>query len=79
VFPTSRPFCLAAGRHELLSGELGAKVVSPNGSPALEPLSKRERDIIHLLALCSTNPEIAAQAQPVGGFSRTELGVDGYG
>src|SRR5207245_8028890 len=31
--------------------QLGAKLVSPNGSPALEPLSERERDLVHLLAL----------------------------
>jgi len=38
--------------------ELGAKLVTPDGSPALEPLSERERDIIHLLALGYTNQEI---------------------
>ena len=38
--------------------QLGAKLVSPNGSPALEPLSERERDIVHLLALGYTNQEI---------------------
>jgi DNA-binding NarL/FixJ family response regulator len=38
--------------------ELGAKLVTPNGSPALEPLSERERDIVHLLALGYTNQEI---------------------
>jgi two-component system response regulator NreC len=38
--------------------DLGAKLVAPNGSPALEPLSERERDIIHLLALGYTNQEI---------------------
>ena len=41
--------------------DLGAKLVIPNGSPALEPLSERERDIIHLLALGYTNQEIAKQ------------------
>jgi two-component system, NarL family, response regulator NreC len=39
--------------------DLGAKLVRPAGSPALEPLSERERDIIHLLALGYTNQEIA--------------------
>jgi two-component system response regulator NreC len=38
--------------------ELGAQLVVPNGSPALEPLSDRERDILHLLALGYTNQEI---------------------
>jgi len=38
--------------------ELGARLVTPNGSPALEPLSERERDIVHLLALGYTNQEI---------------------
>jgi DNA-binding NarL/FixJ family response regulator len=38
--------------------ELGARLVTPNGSPALEPLSERERDTVHLLALGYTNQEI---------------------
>jgi DNA-binding NarL/FixJ family response regulator len=38
--------------------DLGAQLVVPNGSPALEPLSDRERDILHLLALGYTNQEI---------------------
>jgi two-component system response regulator NreC len=38
--------------------DLGARLVTPNGSPALEPLSERERDIVHLLALGYTNQEI---------------------
>jgi DNA-binding NarL/FixJ family response regulator len=38
--------------------ELGARLVTPTGSPALEPLSERERDIVHLLALGYTNQEI---------------------
>jgi len=38
--------------------DLGAKLDSPNGSPALEPRSERERDIVHLLALGYTNQEI---------------------
>jgi two-component system, NarL family, response regulator NreC len=37
---------------------LGAQLVVPNSSPALEPLSERERDILHLLALGHTNQEI---------------------
>jgi two-component system, NarL family, response regulator NreC len=39
--------------------ELGARLVNDNSSPALEPLSERERDIVHLLALGYTNQEIA--------------------
>jgi DNA-binding NarL/FixJ family response regulator len=39
--------------------DLGAKLVNPDGSPALQPLSERERDIVHLLALGYTNQEIA--------------------
>jgi DNA-binding NarL/FixJ family response regulator len=38
--------------------DLGAQLVVPNDSPALEPLSDRERDILHLLALGYTNQEI---------------------
>jgi DNA-binding NarL/FixJ family response regulator len=38
--------------------DLGAQLVVPNGSPALAPLSDRERDIMHLLALGYTNQEI---------------------
>jgi len=38
--------------------ELGAQLVNPNSSPGLEPLSDRERDIVHLLALGYTNQEI---------------------
>jgi two-component system, NarL family, response regulator NreC len=50
---------LVAGGAGYVEPDLGAKLVSPNGSPALEPLSERERDIIHLLALGYTNQEIA--------------------
>ena len=40
---------------------LGAKLVTPNASPALDPLSERERDIIQLLALGYKNQEIAGR------------------
>ena len=38
--------------------DLGAKLVTPGGPSALEPLSERGRDIIQLLALGYTNQEI---------------------
>jgi len=38
--------------------DLGAKLVVPTGSPALEPVSERERDVLQLLALGYTNQEI---------------------
>jgi DNA-binding NarL/FixJ family response regulator len=38
--------------------DLGAKLVTPGGPSALDPLSERERDIIQLLALGYTNQEI---------------------
>src|SRR6266545_4334376 len=50
---------LVAGGGGYVEPDLGAKLVSPNGSPALEPLSERERDILHVLALGYTNQEIA--------------------
>jgi DNA-binding NarL/FixJ family response regulator len=37
---------------------LGARLVNDTSSPALAPLSERERDIVHLLALGYTNQEI---------------------
>jgi two-component system response regulator NreC len=39
--------------------ELGVKLVVPDDAPALDALSERERDIVHLLALGYTNQEIA--------------------
>ncbi len=47
-----------AGGSGYVDPELGAKLVTPDGSPALQPLSEREREIVQLLALGHTNQEI---------------------
>src|SRR4030095_979214 len=55
---------LVAAIRQVAAGEgyvdpdLGAKLVVPDRSAALEPLSARERDILQLLALGHTNQEI---------------------
>jgi len=55
---------LVAAIRQVAAGEgyvdpgLGAKLVVPARSAALEPLSERERDILQLLALGYTNQEI---------------------
>jgi DNA-binding NarL/FixJ family response regulator len=54
-------FGRVAGGAGYVEPDLGAQLVTPNGSPALAPLSERERDVIHLLALGYTNQEIAKQ------------------
>jgi DNA-binding NarL/FixJ family response regulator len=50
-----------AGGEGYVDPGLGAKLVVDAALPALAPLSERERDILHLLALGYMNQEIAAR------------------
>src|SRR5262249_46989019 len=50
---------LVAGGGGYVEPSLGARLVKDDTSPALEPLSERERDVVQLLALGYTNQEIA--------------------
>jgi DNA-binding NarL/FixJ family response regulator len=50
-----------AGGDGYVDPDLGAKLVVDNALPALAPLSDRERDLLHLLALGYTNQEIGGR------------------
>jgi DNA-binding NarL/FixJ family response regulator len=50
-----------AGGEGYVDPDLGAKLVVDAALPALAPLSDRERDVLHLLALGYTNQEIAGR------------------
>ena len=54
-------------------GDVG--VPAADGDPRLAPLSERERDIVHLVALGYTHQEIAATLRIPVGTSKSRLSV----
>jgi DNA-binding NarL/FixJ family response regulator len=52
---------LVASGSGYVDPDLGAKLVNPDDAAGLAPLSDRERDVLHLLALGYTNQEIGAK------------------
>ena len=58
------PAELVAAIHQVVAGrgyvdpDLGTQLVVADGAPALVPLSDRERDVLHLLALGHSNQEV---------------------
>jgi DNA-binding NarL/FixJ family response regulator len=48
----------AASGEQYVDPDLGAQLAVNGSAPALEPISGRERDVLHLLALGHTNQEI---------------------
>jgi DNA-binding NarL/FixJ family response regulator len=50
-----------AGGEGYVDPDLGAKLVVDDAAPALAPLTDRERDVLHLLALGHTNHEVATR------------------
>jgi DNA-binding NarL/FixJ family response regulator len=52
--------CVAAG-DRWVDPKLGAQLVVADGVPGLDPISDRERDVLHLLALGHTNTEIGGK------------------